>query len=569
MKERLTLSEAAVLQLQGEVYELSQRDPVFEATLERLQEAGKAEVKRAQEEMAFTYQKNFLELQMQLNNDRSNLGQAQEENKWLQQEVAELREEVRAVEKKLFSEEADNSALVEKLEAEHMKREKNMRSLEARLQEIQDLLLAKMKELSSTRERNSQLQSEISYLEDKLEEHHRWENVHSLTLSSPEQTIHISPALRSSDSASLIPSKVFWGTVQSDSSPSTISTSAPPASRTVSAALADWSRTKRSLLRDGSSAEVAKPPSKPIPAGESLLGQGSDYFQVLFSEAKKHQGSNGGSWGISLKASCPPATSSALGDIKIAEVDPDGVFVKLLNSSADKEEGIGGYILQQNVNGQAIARYRFPPNVRMKANSTVKVWAASAERSGDEADAGKAPDLDSPMDFLWKGQDRLRTTFDCTTLLCKPNGQAVAWYTPIHRASKEEWDKWHSGSEFQSGSEVTVKLHNHKESERTKSKAWSSHLGRQNPSFLEKQVQIFLKREKERPPTLFPIHHPWSQSPSSPCHPNYSPTRPRTPGQAGGSLWAWSRSQSAKPQPPPDVLIADVSRYQVTQTGNR
>ncbi|XP_038597048.1 lamin tail domain-containing protein 1 isoform X2 [Tachyglossus aculeatus] len=425
-----------------------------------------------------------------------------------------------------------------------------------------------MKELSSTHDRNYQLQSEIGYLEAKLEEYHRWGNMHSLILSSAEQLVQTSPALRPSDFAFLNPSNVSWGTAQSVSSPSTTSTSPPPASRTASAALADWSRTTRNLFSDRSSSEVAKLPSTPIPSEESLLGQGSDYFHTLFSEAKKHKERNGGPWDVSLKANCPPATSSALGDVKIAEVDPEGVFVTLLNSSAEKEEGIGGYVLQQNVNGQAIACYRFPPNVRMKANSTVKVWAASAERKGDEADSGNAPDHDPPLDFFWKGQDRLRTTFDCTTLLCKPNGQAVAWYTPIHRASKEEWDKRHSGSEFQSGPEVTtVNPHDRKESGRTKSKALSSHLGRQKHSFLENQVQIFLKREKERPPSLSRTHNPWTQSPSCLCHPNYSPAGPRAPGRDQGSLWAQPRSQSAKPEPPPGNLWAGTRKSRNVSAG--
>lgn len=65
--------------------------------------------------------------------------------------------------------------------------------------------------------------------------------------------------------------------------------------------------------------------------------------------------------------------SSALADIKIAEVDVKGLFVKLTNSSPDKEVEIGNCSLQQNVKGQALSLYRFPPNVVMQADSTVTV----------------------------------------------------------------------------------------------------------------------------------------------------------------------------------------------------
>lgn len=65
--------------------------------------------------------------------------------------------------------------------------------------------------------------------------------------------------------------------------------------------------------------------------------------------------------------------SSALGDIKIAEVNTKGLFVKLINSSIDKELEIGNHILRQNVNGQTVSLYRFLSNITMQANSTITV----------------------------------------------------------------------------------------------------------------------------------------------------------------------------------------------------
>ena len=64
---------------------------------------------------------------------------------------------------------------------------------------------------------------------------------------------------------------------------------------------------------------------------------------------------------------------SALGDIKISEVNVKGLFMRLINSSLDKELEIGGHILQQNVNGQTVSFYRFHPNIIMQANCTVTV----------------------------------------------------------------------------------------------------------------------------------------------------------------------------------------------------
>lgn len=46
----------------------------------------------------------------------------------------------------------------------------------------------------------------------------------------------------------------------------------------------------------------------------------------------------------------------------------------------------------------------------------LQVWAAASE-------AKHQP----PSNFLWKEQNRFRTSPDCTTILCKPNGEVSVW----------------------------------------------------------------------------------------------------------------------------------------------
>lgn len=64
---------------------------------------------------------------------------------------------------------------------------------------------------------------------------------------------------------------------------------------------------------------------------------------------------------------------SAIGNVKISEVDPDGHFIKILNCAPEKEENIGNYVLKQDIQGQPVAEFCFPPETRMEANSTVTV----------------------------------------------------------------------------------------------------------------------------------------------------------------------------------------------------
>ncbi|XP_010070969.1 PREDICTED: lamin tail domain-containing protein 1-like, partial [Pterocles gutturalis] len=117
----------------------------------------------------------------------------------------------------------------------------------------------------------------------------------------------------------------------------------------------------------------------------------------------------------------PGGGNSAIGNLNIAEVDPGGRFVKILNCAPGKEESIGDYLLKQDIQGQAVAVFQFPPETRLGPNSTLTVWTA-------DATVLHKP----PSDFLWKDLQRFRTSLDCATILCEPSGQAVAWYTPLY-----------------------------------------------------------------------------------------------------------------------------------------
>ncbi|XP_035177407.1 lamin tail domain-containing protein 1 isoform X2 [Oxyura jamaicensis] len=120
------------------------------------------------------------------------------------------------------------------------------------------------------------------------------------------------------------------------------------------------------------------------------------------------------------------SASSAIGNVKIAEVDPDGHFIKILKCTPEKEENIGNYLLKHDIQGQPVAEFCFPPETRMGANSTVTVWRADAKV------------LNRPLsDFLWKSLETSGTSLNCATILCDPNGQAVSWYTPLYWNGKQ------------------------------------------------------------------------------------------------------------------------------------
>ncbi|XP_045144342.1 lamin tail domain-containing protein 1 [Echinops telfairi] len=164
------------------------------------------------------------------------------------------------------------------------------------------------------------------------------------------------------------------------------------------------------------------------------------------------------------------ARSSALGHLKITDVHTGGLFVRLMNSSQDKELAIGNHYLQQNLNNHKVASYQFPPNLIMPAKYTVT---------------------------------------------------AIAWYTPIHW--KQTWEKLETDTEFNRSStgpsqKSTVYLPT-SIVPITKGKQDQQEKG--TSSWQVKYIPA-LQRVKEIPPTLFPIRSPWCHSPDTPGHP-YNP----------------------------------------------
>jgi len=88
-------------------------------------------------------------------------------------------------------------------------------------------------------------------------------------------------------------------------------------------------------------------------------------------------------------------------------------------------------MVQQNVGGNPVAVYRFPPRAKFPANSTITVWSGTNDAILHQP----------PSDYVWKEQLKWGTGPECTTILCKPNGQAIAWTTAAHRFTKNMFEE--------------------------------------------------------------------------------------------------------------------------------
>ncbi|XP_014743263.1 PREDICTED: lamin-L(III)-like isoform X2 [Sturnus vulgaris] len=82
---------------------------------------------------------------------------------------------------------------------------------------------------------------------------------------------------------------------------------------------------------------------------------------------------------------------SASGNVSIEEIDADGKFVRLKNHS-DKDQPLHGWALRRRIGSVADVTYKFPSRFTLQAGQEVTIWGAAA---------GVSP---GPSDLVWKSQ---------------------------------------------------------------------------------------------------------------------------------------------------------------------
>nr|KAF6368956.1 lamin tail domain containing 1 [Myotis myotis] len=406
----------------------------------------------------------------------------------------------------------------------------------------EETLLAKIKDTQATQETSTALQSQVPEQEDKMEKDTSRETTYGNLSRVHHSSVRFPSTENSYSTAQLL---------------SLSSTSETPLCCYLSnfeisgMAILRGSKSSKSVTGDQSESTLEKVSSFTAPKKKTLLipppepaviGEGEDYFLSLFGDSKKpiaHSFNIKKIWKhfSMILEEVGSSRSSAFGDIKIAEVND--LFVKLINSSLNKELEIGNHILQQNMNGKPDSLYHFPPNITIHANSTVTVWTAASDRKHQP-----------PSDFLWKEKDKFTTSPNCTTVLCKPNGEAIAWCTPIHW--KQAWEKLETDIEFQRSSVVNATPQKHMfhwPKATTTAKETLNQPDTEISNYQMEVVPVFLKREKEIPPTLFMNRSPWCHSPDNPAHPHCPLMEPHNPSMDGSHLNSLPRPQSAMSNP--------------------
>lgn len=121
-------------------------------------------------------------------------------------------------------------------------------------------------------------------------------------------------------------------------------------------------------------------------------------------------------------------SASATGSVCIDELDVDGKFIRLHNTS-DQDQPMAGYQLSRTI-GDITATYKFTARFVLKAGHKVTIWASDAGVSSNP-----------PTDLIWKNQKSWGTGENVKVLLISSDGEEVAVRRTVFKTALPEEDE--------------------------------------------------------------------------------------------------------------------------------
>ncbi|NWQ72372.1 LMNB1 protein, partial [Neopipo cinnamomea] len=118
-------------------------------------------------------------------------------------------------------------------------------------------------------------------------------------------------------------------------------------------------------------------------------------------------------------------SASATGNVCIEEIDVDGKFIRLKNTS-DQDQPMGGWEMIQKI-GDTSASYRYTSRYVLKAGQIVTIWAANAGVTASP-----------PTDLIWKNQNSWGTGEDVKVVLKNSQGEEVAQRSTVFKTTARE-----------------------------------------------------------------------------------------------------------------------------------
>ncbi|NXF54947.1 LMNB1 protein, partial [Oceanites oceanicus] len=121
-------------------------------------------------------------------------------------------------------------------------------------------------------------------------------------------------------------------------------------------------------------------------------------------------------------------SASTTGNVSIEEIDVDGKFIRLKNSS-EQDQPMGGWEMIRKI-GDTSASYRYTSRYILKAGQTVTIWAANAGVTASP-----------PTDLIWKNQNSWGSGGDVKVVLKNSQGEEVAQRSTVFKTTIREGEE--------------------------------------------------------------------------------------------------------------------------------
>ncbi|XP_014442121.2 lamin-B1 [Tupaia chinensis] len=118
-------------------------------------------------------------------------------------------------------------------------------------------------------------------------------------------------------------------------------------------------------------------------------------------------------------------SASATGNVCIEEIDVDGKFIRLKNTS-EQDQPMGGWEMIRKI-GDTSVTYKYTSRYVLKAGQTVTIWAANAGVTASP-----------PTDLIWKNQNSWGTGEDVKVILKNSQGEEVAQRSTVFKTTIPE-----------------------------------------------------------------------------------------------------------------------------------
>ncbi|XP_075287921.1 lamin-B3 isoform X1 [Opisthocomus hoazin] len=132
--------------------------------------------------------------------------------------------------------------------------------------------------------------------------------------------------------------------------------------------------------------------------------------------------------------------ASSSGNVSIEEIDADGKFVRLKNNS-DEDQPLHGWVLRRRLESVSDVTYKFPSQFTLQAGQVVTIWGAAA---------GVSP---GPSDLVWKSQKSWGTGDNICVTLITDDDEELAERKIMHVPREEESGEQEDDEEI-TGSEM-------------------------------------------------------------------------------------------------------------------